>query len=116
MTKTWILVAHGSAGKIIEIGKNSHDVLVKEEFSHPQTAMKDIDLHSDRPGRTFSRKGPLRHAIDPAENPKDHERRVFAHDIALYLLNAFIQNSFNKLILVASHDLLGELRKALSPM
>lgn len=116
MATTWILIAHGIGGKIIETENTGKQIVVKRQFSHPQTAVKDVDIHSDRPGRTFSRTTKLRHAIDLREDPKDHERRLLAKEIAHYLLKALDEGSFDSLILVASHELLGELRLALSPV
>jgi|SRR5579871_397686 len=113
MAITWILVANGTAAKIMEASTDGQNVMLKQGFIHPNTAKKDLDIHSDRPGRTFSRTTRLRHAIDPAEDPKDHERHVFAKEIATYLEKALLEQRFDGLIMVASKELLGELRKAL---
>jgi protein required for attachment to host cells len=113
MAITWILVAHGTAGKILQIGKNVEDIIIKNEFSHPNTAKKNLEINSDRPGRTFQRTSPVRHAMSSNEEPKDHERRIFAKEMANFLAQAHAENLFNNLILVASPNLLGDLRKAL---
>ncbi len=114
MAKTWILVAHGSAAKVFEVDKDGQSMLLKQGFSHPNTSMKDVDIHSDRPGRTFSRTTPLRHAIDLAEDPKDHERRQFAKELADFFDQALMRAEFDNIIVVSSREMLGELRKALS--
>ncbi|HXW52618.1 MAG TPA: host attachment protein [Myxococcota bacterium] len=115
MAKTWILVANGSVAKLFEVEEHGHKVLLKQGFSHPNTTKKDVDIHSDRPGRSFSRTTRLRHAIDPSEDPKDHERHQFAVELGDYLAEALEDDQFASLIIVSSREMLGELRGALSP-
>lgn len=113
MAITWVLVANGSAGKILNPGGRNDKIIVEKEFTHEKTALKGRDINTDRPGRAFSRTGTLRHAMDVSEELGDHERRVFAKEIANFLETAHAQNRFNTLVLVVSPNLLGELRKVL---
>lgn len=113
MTVTWILVAHGSSGRILQVSKNGQEISLIRDFLHPKTAMKGSEINSDKPGRSFESSGNARHAIDPAEDLKDHERRSFAKELSNYLSKAHLEHKFAKLIVVASRELLGELRKAI---
>ncbi|MCA9508735.1 MAG: host attachment protein [Myxococcales bacterium] len=113
MITTWVLIAHGDAAKILEIKKNGHEISRIKELIHPQTAMKDVDIHTDRPGRSFESANSARHALDYNEDPTDHERKVFAQEIAEFLAQAFDTGRFAKLILVSSPHLLGNIRKSL---
>lgn len=107
-------MAHGSAAKIIEYRKNSKEIRIVKEFLHPGTEKKDVEIHSDRPGRSFASIGNERHAMDPGEEATDHERRVFAKEITDFLEKNFGENKFTGLIITAPPDLLGHLRKSLS--
>jgi protein required for attachment to host cells len=114
MAATWIVVAHGSAAKIIESQKNGQELTVVKKFTHPATAKKDVEIHSDRPGRSYSSTGSERHAMDPGEEATDHERRIFAKEITDFLEKNFGENKFAGLIITAPPDLLGHFRDSLS--
>lgn len=111
---TWILVAQGAAAKILDVKKNGAEISVAHEFFHPDTAKKGNEIYTDRPGRSFQSADATRHAIGSFEELSDHERRVFAKEISDYLSHAHAVNEFAKLIVVASRDLLGDLRKSFS--
>lgn len=110
MATTWVLVAHGSAAKILRVEKNGNQIATIKEFSHPNTAKRDQDIHTDRQGRTFESAGPMRHAMDYGDEPKDYERKVFAKDIVAFIEQKLAQHSFDKIIIVSSPNLLGALR------
>lgn len=109
---TWILVAQGAAAKIINVKKNGEEISLIQEFFHPNTAKKGSDIYTDRPGRSFQSADSTRHAVSSSEELQDHERRVFAKEIANFLATAHATNQFAKIIVVSSRDLLGDLRKA----
>jgi protein required for attachment to host cells len=111
MAITWILVAHGSSGKILEAKKNGEEIFVRKDFIHPKTAKKNIDLTTSQ--RTTINE-PLHHAMDYSGEIEDHERQAFAREIGHFLAKAFTDHRFNNLIVVASRDMLGELRKAIA--
>lgn len=112
--KTWVLVAHGSAAKVIEVDRSSQQLKCVKEFEHPETALKDSEIHTDKPGRTFQSAFPMRHAKENNEDPTDHERRVFAKKICDFLEKSYQENTFDNLILVSSPHLLGLIRKTMS--
>jgi protein required for attachment to host cells len=72
-------------------------------------------MQSDRPGRAFERVGDVRHAMEPAVDPKRQEATKFAKEISEYLTRRRQRRRFDKLILVAAPQFLGLLRKALDP-
>lgn len=114
MINTWILVAQGSAAKLLEVRKNGAEILVIKQFSHPETAMKGREIYSDRPGRSFESSNQTRHAMAYPTEIDDRARRAFALEIADFLARSYAINLFSKLILVSSRNLLGELRKAIT--
>lgn len=113
MMTTWVLLANGSYAKIIQIDKKDNKIIVFKEFDHPKTALKGHEINTDKQGRSFQSFGSARSAMDPNEQQTDHERRVFAKEIADYLGLAHINHNFKNLILVVSPNLLGHLRSAL---
>lgn len=114
MANTWILVAHGSAGKILAVRKSGEEISLVKELSHPQTAQEGTAAYSDRPGRSSSGQGNARHAMNYPEDPTDHERQIFASEISTFLEKAFNEKQFDRLVLAASPSLLGKLREVLS--
>lgn len=114
MAITWILVAHGSAGRILDVRKNGEQISIVKEFIHLKTAKRDSAISTNRPSRSPESNEPMRHSIDYSGEMEDHERQVFAKEIADYLAKALMKNDFSNLILVASRNMLGELRKAVA--
>ena len=72
------------------------------------------DLASDRPGRSHDRFGPGRHAMEPTSDPHEEEERRFARLVA-ERVNAAMEKSDWRLIVVAAPRALGDLRPHLSP-
>ena len=112
-TRSWIVVADGAKARIFENhgpGKGL-SARPKEEMHHALPPSRDID--ADRPGRSYDRMGPGRHAMEPPTDAHREEKRRFADELAHHL-NAAAQNgSFDRLILVAAPKTLGDLRQAL---
>ena len=113
MQHTWILLAHGTAGKILEVGKNKDECIEEKNFTHPRTGKKDIKLALENPDTLVQGidKMPLTPAVDYSGDMESHERQVFAKEIADYVIKARALDRFDKLIVVASRQMLGALRK-----
>jgi protein required for attachment to host cells len=116
MTITWVLIAHGSAAKILEIGKSQDESKEVKNFYHPRTAKKQVREGLSRIDNVDSvaqgvKSMPIVPAIDYSGEMEDHEREVFAKEIAEYLTKACGLTNFNKLVVVASRNMLGHLRK-----
>ncbi len=102
---TWILVAHGTEARLIEVKQKSQALRLVQTFSHVQTAKKAVDENTEHTGT-------LGHAIDYSGDIEQHERHVFAKSIADFLEHAAQTNSFSTLVIVAPPKLLGEIRQA----
>jgi len=113
MQNTWVLLANGTAGKILEIGKNKDEILEEKNFSHPRTAKRDVKLALENPDALVAgiKNMPITPAVDYSGEMEDHEREVFAKEIADYVIKARALGRFNKLVVVASRQMLGPLRK-----
>jgi protein required for attachment to host cells len=67
-------------------------------------------LASDRQGRSFDSAGEGRHAMERPTDPKRHAKWSFAHDIADILESERKKNAFERLVVVAAPEVLGDLR------
>ncbi len=109
---TWVLVADGARARLFinqGAGTGLNPALGQEFIG---TNLPRRDIVSDRPGRTFDSAGEGRHAMEPPTDPKRHEKRVFAHELAQILDDGRKANAFDRLVIVAPPDALGDLRAA----
>jgi len=110
---TWILVANGTQAFITSNrgpGYGLEKDLVHE--FHGEN-LPDREIMADAPGRAFDSAGRGRHAMEPPTDPRRHNQQVFAHDIAEYVGAAAARHAYDRLVLVAAPQMLGELRKCL---
>lgn len=84
------------------------------ELSDEDADLRERDIVSDRPGRTFDRRGGGRHAMEPQTSARDHEKRRFARQIGEFLNGAIASGEARHLVLFAGPRFLGLLRGELS--
>ncbi len=109
MATTWILVANASHAKIFSSQQVGHEMQLLDEFEHPESREKSVDIASDRLGLQHSQQGSG--TMVESSDPKEYEARRFAHAIAEKLDKARNQNKFDDLVIVASphfHGLLNQ--------
>jgi protein required for attachment to host cells len=108
MAITWILVANASLAKLYEnLGPNKGLKLVKE-LIHPESRLKNSDLVTDRAGSMASNgNGPG--VKQPQTQPKDHQAKVFAHELAQELYAGRTRNAFGRAIVFAPPAFMGML-------
>lgn len=110
MKPSWIVVANGSYAKIFELnGRELHKI---QQIDYPDGRKKLGEILSDRPGRTQGVQSP-RHALGTKIDERHEIQRDFAIKIADILKKAHAENAFERLILIASPHLLGELRNSI---
>lgn len=108
MSITWILVANASLAKLYaNLGPNKGLKLVKE-LIHPESRQKNSELVTDRPGRATA-VGLGAGSMQPQTQPKQHEARVFAQEIAQELYRGRATNAFKRAIIVAPPAFMGML-------
>ncbi len=83
-------------------------------FVHPEARLKQQQLESDSPGRTFDSFGKSRHSKGHKVDAKKQQRIDFALEVADHLDKSRAKNNFSQLILIASPEFMGELRNKLS--
>ncbi len=109
---TWVVVADGARAFIVANNGPGTGLVPVLTRSHPTP--KTSDLGSDKPGRSFStaRSG-LRHAMAPRADWHQFEKHKFAQGIAELLDDGRNRQAFDRLVLVAPPETLGELRSSL---
>lgn len=111
---TWILVANGTQAFIARNRGPGHGIEkdLEREFEGPNIPSREI--MADVPGRTFDSGGQGRHAMERPTDPRRHNQQEFAREIAAFIDKAENWKKFDRLILVAAPQMLGELRTFLS--
>ncbi len=115
MTASWVMVANSSSADIFAIN-NGHDMERIYHIDFPDGREKSGKILSDRPGRSFDRRGGNRHALGTEVDVHMHEQQIFARQLAELLHKAKCDNEFSKLALIAPPQFLGELRNMLSDL
>lgn len=114
--RTWVLVADGSRARILEKedgGRKQLKTIEGMTFAHdlPKTS----DVVRDRLPRTFESVGSTRHAVATEVDPHREEKRKFARELADALDAELAKHSFDRLLIVAPAQMMGDLRSALTP-
>ncbi len=110
MQREWIVVADGSKAKILK--KNGK--LLDHVFPtyRKEKVIEDFDKDARKPGHIRQDLGFLGNMFGPHTDIHEHEKIEFLNEIAK-LINSNI-DAFDKLVLIAPPERLGELRQSLS--
>jgi protein required for attachment to host cells len=111
---TWILVAHRSGARLFENRGPGKGLNLIFDIYHPEGRLKNKDLDTDKPGRSFDSRGHGRHALSSEQEPTAHLAEQFAKQLSTMLDDGRNQQRYTKLVLVAEPRFLGNLRAALS--
>lgn len=115
MGNTWVVVAESSRARIFSITGPRAALNEIEGLTQPEARLKEHDLVSDAPGRSFDSGGTGRHEMVRPVDQKHHEAEEFARYIAEHLREEHNRHTFEKLIFIAPPAFLGLLRKATHP-
>jgi protein required for attachment to host cells len=110
MTRIWILAANSGNATLFTADSPTGSLTELETFDNPNVRAKQMELTSDRPGRSFDSHGEGRHAMAVETSPKEHEQTRFAKLIVDRLEQGRIENAFERLIVAAAPGFLGQLR------
>jgi protein required for attachment to host cells len=112
--RTWIVVCDASRCRFF-MSRGGKEWVKFEEFEHPASRAKGLELKTDRPGRTLQAQAPQKRAgMAPVTDPREVEWERFAHHIMQTLEDARAQDAFDRFILVAPPAFLGYLREEMS--
>jgi protein required for attachment to host cells len=111
---TWILIADGSRARLFANQGRGTGLkpALDQEFIGVNRPSREIG--SDQPGRAFDSAGFGRHAMEPPTDPHRYEKQRFANAIAGILDDARSKGVFDRLVVVAPPQALGDLRSQLS--
>jgi protein required for attachment to host cells len=110
MARIWILAANSGNATLFTADSPIGSLTELETFDNPNVRAKQMDLTSDRPGRSFDSHGEGRHAMAVETDPKEHEQTRFAKLIVDRLEQGRIENAFERLVVAAAPGFLGQLR------
>jgi protein required for attachment to host cells len=110
----WVLVADAARARLFHVEQPATTLAPAIGRELIGTNLPSRELASDRPGRTFDGGGEGRHAKQPPTDPARHAKGQFARDLAGLLDDERKQGSFDRLIVVAAPQLLGDLRNTIS--
>ncbi len=111
--KTWVVVANGCQARFL-LSEEKGPLQELGGISNPDGRKQDADINTDRPGRQCDRMGHSTHGVENPISPREEERHRFVRQLAHYLDQQFGEGAFDRLYLIASPALLGDLRKVLS--
>ena len=113
--RTWILVADGARAHVVMSAGPGTDLKIVpgSEIRHVHPPTREIG--TDRPGRTQESVGGARHALAPRIDWHQQQKEQFARAIARKLDAEAASGSFERLVLIAPPQTLGEIRAALKP-
>lgn len=110
MAKIWILAANSGNATLFTADSPTAPLTELMNFDNPETRAKQMELTSDRPGRSFDSHGEGRHAMEAEVEPKEQEQIRFAKLIADRLERGRVDNDFERLVVIAAPTFLGQLR------
>ena len=110
MGNIWILTANSGQATIFSAESQAAEPVQVVKMENPAARLKEMDLVSDRPGRTFDSFGGQRHAKAVEVDAREHEEIMFAKSVADRLERGRLAHEFDRLVITAGPDFLGELR------
>ncbi|HEU5337771.1 MAG TPA: host attachment protein [Sulfuricaulis sp.] len=114
MNNIWILVAHRGGARVFENKGPGKGLNLLHDIPHPEGRLKNKDIGSDKPGRSFDSRGQGRHSLSSEQEPTAHLAEQFAKQLSSLLEDGRNQQRYRKLVLVAEPRFLGNLRAVLS--
>jgi protein required for attachment to host cells len=113
MTKhetTWLVVADGRRARIYSARRG--DIGLTELHSLIGDARPTHEIGTDRPGRVHESATSERHAMAPRVDWSRQAKQQFAGEVAALVNEGGLKKSYDRLIVVAPAEALGDLRKA----
>jgi len=112
---TWILIADGARARVLENTGPGKGLSEVPGLEFADEKLRAGEIMADRPGRSFSSAGHGRSAMEPQTDPVDKREADFAASIAEVIASKHQDKLFERLIIAAAPQAMGDLRKVLSP-
>ncbi|HEX5697973.1 MAG TPA: host attachment protein [Rhodoferax sp.] len=116
MEKSWILIANGERARCFERAPD-HSLTELSDFVHPHASLAGAAGGGDLTGAAGKGHGRTGHAgtqFEPRTEAQDKARAGFAKELADYLNDAVATQRCSALVLIASSQMLGEIKPLLS--
>lgn len=112
---TWVLVADGQRARVL--ATNGSSKRLKEALNQDfiGNSLPSRGIGNDRPGRTYNSTNPVRHAVGEDADLHRQEKRRFVQMLVETLDQGRKRQAFERLVIVAPPQALGDLRAALTP-
>ena len=110
----WVLVADATRARLFQLEQPQQSLTPALDEELIGSNLQSREIASDRPGRTFDSAGERRHAKEPPTDPARHAQGEFARDVVRLLDAKREARAFERLVVVAPPQFLGDLR-ALMP-
>jgi protein required for attachment to host cells len=110
----WVLVADAARARLFQVEQPQQTLRAALARELIGSNLPSREIASDRPGRTFDGAGEGRHAKEPPTDPARHAQQEFAREVVRLLEEHKESRAFDRLIVVAPPQFLGDLR-ALMP-
>lgn len=110
-----VLVANSASAQLYGVDRRERALTLLGEWHDDVASGRAQDIDADRPGRSFDRAGPGRHALEPASSPKGVAKARFVAMLADKLEVKAKRNGFDELHVYAAPRTLGELREVFDP-
>jgi protein required for attachment to host cells len=120
MDRSWIVTANASIAHFFSQENASSGLKEIHDIANANAHQLTTESESDRLGQHAASKS--RHSVgaptqpsgyQPHQSPAEHSTEIFAREVASYLQQNHQQGRFRNLVLVASPEFLGTLRKQL---
>ena len=110
----WVRVADAARARLFQVEQPQQTLSAALGRELIGSNLPSREIGSDRPGRTFDSGGEGRHAKEPPTDPARHAQAEFAREVVRLLDEERESRSFERLIVVAPPQFLGDLRAAMS--
>jgi protein required for attachment to host cells len=110
----WILVADSVRARIFSAESPTGGLNEITSLAHPEGRLHEQDLTTDRSGRAFESRGHRRSGMSQQISAKEQENIRFAQRVAEHLESNRKQGKYQRLVLVAAPEFLGQLSARLS--
>ncbi len=115
MQTQWVVVADSSRARFFEVQNNLESLVELEDLLSPAGRMDETELRHDAKGRFYGKgEREQAHTAEPAVSAKTHAAQLFSKAVMQRLEQACEKKRYDRLILVAPPQFLGQLHKQLS--
>ena len=113
---TWILIADGGQARVLAHSGPGKPLQAVDGLDFSQAHLKGQDIQSDKDGRLGGGNvGRSANAAEPETNPVDKREADFVQRVVEHLSEALQHGRFDRLVIAAAPQALGDIRKSLSP-